>query len=251
MSILNENCFYLFEASGAEFTITETNGSILVGNEIFGNQIGGENQYILLKASASTSSTLFYKNLGFPNSYGEINIIPYLGFDLLKMQNPQPFAKYGSSVEIGFEGEILIGAPGFNNNEGLIEQISFNDEDNYSHEFSISSPLNGNVGFGSSISTFSVSDPFDTGSEGDSTLVTSSDLIVLSDGGLGSSFPPFPLLSLLELSSLEHCTKNKLKIIRLKIRMVFFIDLGVKLNVSILIKVHCWPPFGRSSLKML
>ena len=149
---LFENCFYLFEASGAEFTITETNGSIFVGNEIFGNQIGGENQYILLKASASTPSTLFYKNLGFPNSYGEINIIPYLGFDLLKMQNPQQFAKYGSSVEIGFEGEILIGAPGFNNNEGLIEQISFNDEDNYSHELSISSPLNGNVGFGSSIS---------------------------------------------------------------------------------------------------
>lgn len=149
---LFENCFYLFEASGAEFTITETNGSIFVGNEIFANQIGGENQYILLKASASTPSTLFYKNLGFPDSHGEINIIPYLGFDLLKMQNPQQFAKYGSSVEIGFEGEILIGAPGFNNNEGLIEQISFNDEDNYSHELSISSPLNGNVGFGSSIS---------------------------------------------------------------------------------------------------
>jgi len=150
---LFENCFYLFEASGAEFTITEANGSIFVGDELFGNKISGENQYILLKASASTPSTLLYKNLESPNVYGEINIIPYLDFDLLKMQNPQQFAKFGSSVEIGFEGKILVGAPGFNNNEGLIEQFSFNDDVKYYHELSISSPLSGNVGFGSSIST--------------------------------------------------------------------------------------------------
>lgn len=150
---LFENCFYLFEASGAEFTITEANGSVFVGDELFGNKISGENQYILLKASASTPSTLLYKNLESPNVYGEINIIPYLDIDLLKMQNPQQFAKFGSSVEIGFEGKILVGAPGFNNNEGLIEQFSFNDEIKYYHELSISSPLSGNVGFGSSIST--------------------------------------------------------------------------------------------------
>ena len=150
---LFENCFYLFEASGAEFTITEANGSIFVGDELFGNKISGENQYILLKASASTPSSLLYKNLEFPNVYGEINIIPYQDFDLLKMQNPQQFAQFGSSVEIGFEGKILVGAPGFNNNEGLIEQFSFNNDVNYYHESSISSPLNGNAGFGSSIST--------------------------------------------------------------------------------------------------
>ena len=36
---LFENCFYLFEASGAEFTITEANGSIFVGDELFGNKV--------------------------------------------------------------------------------------------------------------------------------------------------------------------------------------------------------------------
>lgn len=148
---LYEHCFYRFDSSVGEFSITELNNSLYSGAELFQNRIKGAGEYIFFSPDENTPRSLLYQNLNHPSNQGTILIKSFDDRGFIKMDVAQDSARFGSNVVVTNDLTIFASAPGFDDNEGLINKYFLNEDGNYSFDFTISPPSTTSPFFGSSM----------------------------------------------------------------------------------------------------
>ena len=123
-----------------EFSITELNNSLYSGAELFQNRIKGAGEYIFFSPDENTPRSLLYQNLNHPSNQGTILIKSFDDRGFIMMDVAQDSARFGSNVVVTNDLTIFASAPGFDDNEGLINKYFLNEDGNYSFDFTISPP---------------------------------------------------------------------------------------------------------------
>ena len=151
--VLYEHCSYLIRSVGAEFSISENNSTHYEGDDIFFNEgIQGTGEYILLNPDQNSSRKLYYQNFDTNDSLiGTIEIKEFDNLGLLRMNQPESFANFGSNVVLSDDLTLFASAPGFNENEGLVIRGSKQIDGSYLNESNIFSPTEEKEFWGSSL----------------------------------------------------------------------------------------------------
>jgi hypothetical protein len=151
--VLYEHCSYLIRSAGAEFSISENNSTYYKGDDIFFNEgIQGNGEYILLTPNQNTPRRLYYQDFNASDSLiGTLEIKEYDDLGLLKMNQPEAFANFGSNVALTDDFSLFASAPGFNENEGLVIYALMSENGGFKHESEISSPTNKKAFWGTSL----------------------------------------------------------------------------------------------------
>ena len=151
--VLYEHCSYLIRSVGAEFSISENNSTHYEGDDIFFNEgIQGNGEYILLTPDQNSLRRLYYQNFGTTDSLiGTIEIKEFDNLGLLRMNQPESFANFGANVVLSDDLTLFASAPGFNENEGLVIQSSYQTDGSYVNESNIFSPTGETTFWGSSL----------------------------------------------------------------------------------------------------
>jgi hypothetical protein len=151
--VLYEHCSYLIRSVGARFSISENNITHYEGDDIFFNEgIQGNGEFILLTPDQNSSRTLYYQNFDSIDSLiGTIEIKEFDNLGLLRMNQPESFANFGSNVVLSDDLTLFASAPGFNENEGLVIRSSKQIDGSYLNESNIVSPTEEKDFWGSSL----------------------------------------------------------------------------------------------------
>ena len=151
--VLYEHCSYLIRSAGARFSISENNITHYDGDDIFFNEgIQGNGEYILLTPNQNSSRRLYYQNFDTNDSLiGTIEIKEFDNLGLLRMNQPESFANFGSNVVLSDDLTLFASAPGFNENEGLVIRSSKQTDGSYLNETNIVSPTEEKDFWGSSL----------------------------------------------------------------------------------------------------
>ena len=93
--------------------------ALITGDDIFFNEgIQGNGEYILLTPDQNSLRRLYYQNFDTNDSLiGTIEIKEFDNLGLLRMNQPESFANFGSNVVLSNDLTLFASAPGFNENE--------------------------------------------------------------------------------------------------------------------------------------